>query len=208
MITTRRVRERRSPARRTTPPTAEVQVLLVRHGETEWSATGQHTSHTDLPLTEEGRRRARSLRTKLGDRSFSLVLSSPLLRARQTCELAGFGGAAEIFEDLREWDYGEYEGLTTPEIHERNPGWSLWRDGCPGGETPEQVGRRADRVLERARAGGGDALAFAHGHILRVVTARWLAMVPAEGARFAFKTGAIGVLGHERETEVLEGWNA
>jgi broad specificity phosphatase PhoE len=185
-----------------------VAVVLVRHGETEWSATGRHTSRTDLPLTEEGRRRASGLRAPLKQWSFALVLCSPLRRARETCELAGLGGRAEICDDLHEWEYGEYEGLTTPEIRASNPDWSLWRDGCPGGERPDQVGARADRVLERLRGAGGDAVAFAHGHILRVVTARWLGMEPAAGARFALKAGALGVLGFERETEVLERWNA
>ena len=183
-------------------------IVIVRHGETEWSRSGQHTSRTDLPLLEEGRRRAQALAGELGDRSFSLVLCSPMLRARQTCELAGFGEVAQIEDDLVEWQYGEYEGLTTPEIRERNPEWDLWRDGCPGGETPDEVGARADRVLERLHAADGDALAFAHGHILRVVTARWLAMEPPAGARFLLKAGAIGVLGYERETEVLERWSA
>ena len=183
-------------------------IVLVRHGETEWSATGRHTSRTDLALTEEGRRRASELRGPLREWSFALVLCSPLRRARETCELAGLGERAEICDDLHEWDYGEYEGLTTPEIRASKPGWSLWRDGCPGGERPDQVGRRADRVLERLRGAGGDAAAFAHGHILRVVTARWLGMEPAAGARFALGAGALGVLGFERETEVLERWNA
>jgi broad specificity phosphatase PhoE len=183
-------------------------IVIVRHGETEWSLSGQHTSRTDLPLLEEGRRRAQALAGELADRSFSLVLCSPMLRARQTCELAGFIEVAQIEDELVEWQYGEYEGLTTPEIRERNPEWNLWRDGCPGGETPGKVGARADRVLERLRGADGDALAFAHGHILRVVTARWLAMEPAAGARFLLKAGAIGVLGYERETEVLERWNA
>jgi broad specificity phosphatase PhoE len=185
-----------------------VSIVVVRHGETEWSATGRHTSRTDLPLTEEGRRRAGALREALAGWSFALVLCSPLRRARETCELAGFGSEAEICDGLREWDYGEYEGLTTPQIRETNPDWSLWRDGCPGGELPEQVGARADRVLSRLRAAGGDGVAFAHGHILRVVTARWLGMEPAAGARFALKAGALGVLGFERETEVLDRWNA
>jgi probable phosphoglycerate mutase len=185
-----------------------VQVVLVRHGETEWSATGRHTSRTDLPLTEEGRRRARALGPQLADWEFALVLSSPLRRARETCELSGFGEVAEICDDLREWDYGEYEGLTTPEIREERPDWNLWRDGCPGGEMPDEVAARADRVLERLRGSAGDGLAFAHGHILRVLTARWLGMPVAEGARFALQAGALGVLGFERETEVLERWNA
>jgi broad specificity phosphatase PhoE len=183
-------------------------VVVVRHGETEWSLSGQHTSRTDLPLTEKGRERARALADVLHDREYALVLCSPLLRARETCELAGFGDVAELCDDLHEWDYGEYEGLTTPQIHERDPDWSLWRDGCPGGESPPEVGARADRVLERFRAAGGDGLAFAHGHILRVTTARWLAMEVAEGARFALGAGSRGLLSWERETEVLGRWNA
>ena len=185
-----------------------MEIVLVRHGETEWSLSGQHTSRTDLALTEAGRRRAEDLASVLADRTFALVLCSPLRRARETCELAGFGSAAEICDDLREWDYGEYEGLTTPQIREQNPSWNLWRDGCPGGEAPEQVGQRADRALARLRSAPGDALAFAHGHILRVVCARWLAMEVAAGARFVLGAGAIGVLGFERETEVLRRWNA
>lgn len=183
------------------------EIVVVRHGETEWSATGRHTSHTDLPLTEAGRERARALALVLGRRSFALVLCSPLRRARETCELAGFGEVAELCPDLQEWDYGEYDGLTTPQIREGNPDWNLWRDGCPGGEQPAQVGERADRVLQRLRAAGGDALAFAHGHILRVVTARWLGMEVAAGARFALDAGATGTLGFERTTEVLRHWN-
>ena len=183
-------------------------IVIVRHGETEWSLSGKHTSRTDLPLTENGRQRARALAGELSDRSFSLVLCSPLRRARETCELAGFGDVAVIDDDLFEWQYGDYEGLTTPEIRESNPTWNLWRDGCPGGERPEQVGARADRALERLRSADGDAVAFAHGHILRVVTARWLAMEPAAGARFALKAGNLGELGYERETEVLSRWNA
>lgn len=183
-------------------------IVLVRHGETEWSATGRHTSRTDLPLTEEGRRRAAALAGELSGRSFALVLTSPMRRARETCDLAGFGAEAEICEDLREWDYGEYEGLTTAEIRERDPDWILWRDGCPGGEAPAEVGARADRALARMRLAGGDAIAFAHGHYLRVVTARWLGLEPAAGARFALAAGAVGELGYERETEVLERWNA
>src|SRR5947209_5285087 len=134
------------------------EILLVRHGETEWSLSGQHTSRTDLPLTENGRKRTEPLRRVLGERSFALVLSSPLRRARETCELAGFGDRAEIVDDLREWDYGEYEGLTTPEIREQRPDWNLWTDGNPGGESPEQIAARADRVVERLRSAGGDAI--------------------------------------------------
>ncbi len=184
-----------------------MQIVLVRHGETEWSLSGQHTSRTDLPLTEKGRERAQALGPELAGWDFSLVLTSPLLRARETCEIAGFADRAEICEDLREWDYGEYEGLTTPEIREKNPSWNLWTDGCPGGEQPAEVGARADRAIERLRSGDGDAVAFAHGHILRVLTARWVRMEPSAGARFALKTGTICTLGYERETEVVELWN-
>jgi probable phosphoglycerate mutase len=184
----------------------QLEIVIVRHGETEWSAALKHTSRTDVPLTPAGRRRAASLASAL-PADHSIVLCSPLRRARETCELAGFQDPV-IEENLREWDYGEYEGLTTEEIHTRRPGWDLWRDGCPGGESPDQVGARADLVLERLRAVGGTALVFAHGHILRVLTARWLGMPPGEGARFALAAGSLGVLGHERETEVIERWNA
>ena len=184
-----------------------MEIVLVRHGETEWSLSGQHTSRTDLPLTEKGRERAQRLPPALGGWDFSLVLTSPLLRARETCEIAGFAERAEICEDLREWDYGDYEGLTTPQIRETNPTWNLWTDGCPGGERPADVGARADRAIERLRSGDGDALAFAHGHIFRVLTARWLRMEPAAAARFALKTGTICALGYERETEVVQLWN-
>jgi broad specificity phosphatase PhoE len=184
-----------------------VEIFVVRHGETEWSASGRHTSHTDLPLTESGRERALALSSYLANRSFRLVLTSPLRRARETCELAGFADVAEVCENLREWDYGDYEGLTTPEIRSQNPDWVLWRDGCPGGETPERVAERAGRALDRLRHADGDALAFAHGHILRVLTSRWLGMGAAAGARFALAAGGVGVLGYERETEVLTRWN-
>ncbi len=183
------------------------QIVVVRHGETEWSASGRHTSSTDLPLTEEGRRLAQALAPRLQTHSFSCVLCSPLRRARETCELAGYGGRAQFTDDLREWAYGEYEGLTTPEIRQHNPGWNLWRDGCPGGETPDQVGARADRVLSLVRDIEGSALVFAHGHILRVLAARWLEMKPSAGARFRLEAGALGELGFERETQVLTGWN-
>jgi probable phosphoglycerate mutase len=189
------------------PTPEQVQIFLVRHGETEWSRSGQHTSRTDLPLIQEGRQRAAALGEELAGESFTLVLSSPLRRARETAELAGFGADAEILEDLREWDYGSYEGLTTPQIREQNPGWNLWRDGCPGGEQPEAVQRRADRVLERMRAAEGDVLVFAHGPILRVIAARWIDLPAAAGARFALSAGAISVLGFERETEVIRRWN-
>ncbi len=184
------------------------EIVLVRHGETDWSRSGRHTSRTDLPLIEAGRTRARALRDELAGRSFALVLCSPLLRARETCELAGLSEAATIDPDLCEWDYGEYEGLTTPEIWEQRPDWSLWRDGAPGGEAPAAAAARADRVLARLREAGGDAIAFAHGHILRVVGARWIGMEVTFGARLKLAAGGMSVLGFERATEVLTRWNA
>lgn len=190
-----------------TPATAE-RLFVVRHGETEWSLSGRHTGNTDVPLTPAGRHRAQALGEAFAGRSFALVLCSPLGRARETCELAGFAASAVICEDLREWDYGEYEGLTTAEIRERDAEWSLWRDGCPGGERPQAVGVRVDRVLTQVREADGEAIAFAHGHVLRVLSARWLAMGPAAGARFALEAGAFGALGYEHETEVLLRWNA
>jgi broad specificity phosphatase PhoE len=184
-----------------------MQIVLVRHGETEWSLSGQHTSRTDLPLLEVGRERARALGPLLAGWDFSRVLTSPLRRARETCELAGFGDRAQVMEDLCEWDYGEYEGLTTAQIREQRPDWSLWRDGCPGGEQPSEIGARADRVLDRMRDDGGDVLAVAHGHIFRVLGARWIQLPASGGARLALKAGAICALGYERETEVISLWN-
>lgn len=186
------------------PP--RLRIVVVRHGETEWSAALKHTSLTDLALTPAGKKRASALAPKLTG-PFANVLCSPMLRARLTAELAGFP-RPELDPDLLEWNYGEYEGLTTEEIHARNPDWSLWRDGCPGGESPDQVGARADRVIAYLQSSGGENLLFAHGHILRVLTARWLGLPVAAGARFAFDAGSVGVLGFERETEVVERWNA
>lgn len=183
------------------------QIFIARHGATEWSVSGQHTSRTDLPLLEQGREQAAGMAGKLAGEQFALVLCSPLLRARQTCELAGFADRAERCDDLKEWDYGEYEGLTTPEIRERDPFWNLWRDGCPGGEVPAAIGVRVDRVLARFAAVDGNGLAFAHGHVLRVLTARWLEMDVAAGARFKLEAGTVSVLGHERETTVIERWS-
>jgi broad specificity phosphatase PhoE len=183
-------------------------IFIVRHGATEWSISGQHTSRTDLPLLRQGREQAAEIGHKLAGESFALVLCSPLRRARETCELAGFADVAEICEDLKEWDYGDYEGLTTPEIHERDPSWNLWRDGCSGGERPEQIGARVDRVLARFAEVEVAGLVFAHGHVLRVLTARWLEMEVAAGARFKLDAGSLSILGHERETEVLLRWNA
>lgn len=182
-------------------------IFIVRHGETEWSANLKHTGRTDLPLTDTGRGQARRVAEELRWDSFALVLCSPLRRARETCELAGFGSTAEICEDLQEWDYGRYEGLTTAQIREQNPGWNLWRDGCPDGESPAEIATRLDSVLARIASVPGDVLAFAHGHSLRVLTARWLGMEPAAGARFKLFAAGVSILGHEHQTQVVERWN-
>jgi probable phosphoglycerate mutase len=184
-------------------------VFLVRHGETEWSASGKHTSRTDVELTPAGERAARALGERLGGREFALVLSSPLRRARDTADRAGFAGRYEIDEDLREFDYGEYEGLTTPEIRAQRPSWYLWRDGNPGGETADQVGARADRVIERVLAAlpGGDVVAFAHGHLLRVLGARWIGLGAECGGLLGLDTAAVCELGLERDVRVIWLWN-
>lgn len=181
-------------------------VWLVRHGETEWSASGQHTSTTDLDLTEAGVAAAERLRPALADESFDLVLTSPRLRARRTAEIAGFEPEAD--EDLVEWGYGEYEGLTTPEIRESEPGWTVWTHPSPGGETPEKVAERLDRVVDRVRRVDGDVLVFAHGHSLPALAARWLGQPVQEGRFFRLGTATISVLGTYRETPVIEVWNS
>jgi len=183
------------------------EVVLVRHGETEWSRAGKHTGRTDIPLTERGQQQAQAVGDALRGRRFALVLTSPLARAVQTCRRADFGDAAAEREDLREWDYGAYEGRTTAEIRDDRPGWSLWRDGAPDGETAAQVGERADRVIAEARSVDGDVLLFAHGHLLRVLTARWLGLEPSAGQLFALDPATISVLGYERETPVIRLWN-
>ena len=183
------------------------ELVLARHGETEWSANGRHTSRTDLPLTDNGRRRARRLAPHLAGRQFALVLTSPLRRAVETCELAGLGAGAQAGDQLREWDYGDYEGITTAEIQRRRPGWSLWRDGCPNGEVAAQVGARADRVIAEVRAVPGDSIAFGHGHMLRVLAARWLGLEPEDGALFALATGTLSALGYEHDTAVIRSWS-
>ena len=192
------------------PLTGPARLVLVRHGATEWSRTGRHTGRTDVPLDEGGRAQAAALRARLAPMGVDRVLSSPLSRARTTCELAGLGERAEVVGDLVEWDYGAYEGLTTPEIREERPGWRLFRDGCPGGETPGEVGARADALLDVvARCPSGSTVAlFGHGHILRVLAARWLALDPAAGQLLALGAGSISVLGHEREQRVVETWNS
>jgi broad specificity phosphatase PhoE len=182
-------------------------VFLVRHGETEWSASGKHTSTTDVELTGEGERAARALGERLAGRDYALVLTSPMVRARATCELAGLADRASVDVDLMEFRYGDYEGLTTPEIRERNPGWDLWRDGCPGGETPQQVGERADRLIARAVAADGPVAMFAHGHLLRVLGARWIGLGAECGGLLGLDTAALCELGFERERRVLWLWN-
>lgn len=181
--------------------------MVVRHGETEWSATGRHTGRTDVLLTDRGREQARALAARLGRHRFVCVLTSPLERAAETCRLAGFGDVARDCGDLAEWDYGDYEGVTRAEIRARRPGWSLWDDGPASGETVEEVGRRADRVIATVRPLGGDALLFAHGHILRVLAARWVGLPPGDGGLFALDPAGIGVLGYEHEVPVLMHWN-
>jgi broad specificity phosphatase PhoE len=183
------------------------QLWLVRHGETEWSASGRHTSHTDLPLTDRGREHATELRARLAGIAFDLVISSPLGRATQTCVLAGFGERAETVEDLREWDYGSGEGLTYAQIRETTPGWTVWTGELPGSEPSVEVGARADRVISRARAAGGRTLAFSHGHLSRVIGARWIGLLVADGARLGLDTAAVSVLGWERDRPVLHRWN-
>jgi len=183
-------------------------IVLVRHGETEWTVSGQHTSVTDVELTDAGRRAAKALGQALAERSFEVVLTSPRRRARETCALAGLGERARVVEDLAEWDYGEYEGLTTLRIRAQRPGWSLWRDGAPGGEAASEVGARADRVLRELGDVRGDAAVFSHGHFLRVLAARWVGLAPEEGGLLgALAPASLGVLGRERENRVLTAWN-
>ena len=182
-------------------------MVLVRHGQTEWSVSGQHTGRTDIPLTDVGRLKAKQLGRRLSAWQFARVLTSPMSRAIETCRLAGLGDQAEVVEDLREWDYGEYEGRRTVDIREERPGWDLWVDGVPGGETLDEVGRRADRVVEAARATDGDVALFAHGHVLRILGARWIQLPPSAGRHLALATASLSVLGWERETPVLEHWN-
>ena len=184
-------------------------VYLARHGETAWSLSGQHTGRTDLPLTERGEANARALGTRLSGLSFAKVFTSPLQRAVRTCELAGFGEKAEADPDLVEWDYGQYEGRRTVEILEERPDWYLFRDGCPGGETPDQVGARADRVVDRMRAVRGDVLVFSSAHILRVLAARWLGLGAAGGRYFWLGTASLSLLGyeHNRGEPIIRLWN-
>jgi len=186
------------------------ELWLIRHGETEWSLSGAHTSRTDIPLTDHGRKRAKELGEYLAGTKFAAVLRSPMQRARETCEIAGFGPQAVVDQGLMEWDYGIYEGRTTKEIQAEIPGWSVWKDAIVGGETVEQVGARADGVIARALAvgcDGGKAALFAHAHILRILAARWVGLEARDGALFALGTGSVSVLGWERETRVVQRWN-
>jgi len=180
---------------------------LIRHGETEWSASGRHTGRTDIPLTEEGIRQARALGRYLAGRPFALVLTSPLSRAADTCRLAGYGSVVQPSEDLLEWDYGQAEGRTTAEMRAEREGWSVWTGGPPGGETVEEVGRRTDRVIARALEASGDVALFAHAHVLRILAARWLGLPPDDGRLFALGPASLSVLGWEREIRVLSRWN-
>jgi probable phosphoglycerate mutase len=182
-------------------------VTLIRHGETEWSRSGQHTGTTDIPLTEQGRALATKLEAALRGKAYAIVLTSPLSRARDTAAIAGFGDAV-VDDDLREWDYGEYEGLTTPQIRERRPGWFLWEDGVPGGETIEAVAARVDRVIRLTQDADGDALLFAHGHLLRILAARWLGQPPGFGRHLVLSPATVSVLGWEREEPAIEVWNS
>jgi len=182
-------------------------VVLVRHGETEWTKSKQHTGRQDIPLDVEGRREAELLRHRLAAWPFARVLVSPLSRARDTCVLAGLGDRAELRPDLMEFDYGAYEGRTREDILRERPDWSLWRDGCPQGETVELVGVRVDRILSEVRAMDGDVALFAHGHVLRILAARWLHAAPSFGERLALSTASVSVLGREHAAEVIWLWN-
>ena len=187
---------------------ATQEVFLIRHGETEWSLNGRHTGSSDIPLTEKGRQVARLWQPYAAARSFGLVLSSPLQRARETCELAGLAGQAQIEDDLREWNYGDYEGLTPQQIRAAQPKWQIFRDGCPGGESPDQVGARVDRVIARIRAVTGDVAVFAHGHVLRVFGARWLGLPASAGSHFLLETATLCTLSSYHGVPAVKRWNA
>ena len=190
------------------PPSDEnMKLWLIRHGETEWSLSGAHTSRTDIPLTERGKQRAAKIRDYLAQRKFSLVLTSPLQRARETCRIAGYADGAQIEENLREWDYGIFEGRTTADIRKDQPDWSIWDSPVPEGEPVEHVAARAQKVIDRALLAGGDVALFAHAHILRILAATWLGLDPRGGRLFALGTGSVSTLGFERETRVISTWN-
>ena len=183
------------------------EVWVVRHGETDWSAEGRHTGRKDVALSQIGRQQAEQLRQRLGDQPFSLVLTSPLRRARDTCNIAGFADRALVDADLCEWDYGSYEGRTSAAIRKEIPNWEIWDSGVQGGESVQQVGERADRVILRVLEAPSSSLIFAHGHLLRILAARWLGLPPASGRFLALNTAAVSVLGYEREHRVLRHWN-
>jgi broad specificity phosphatase PhoE len=185
-----------------------MEAVLVRHGETEWSRDGRHTGRTDVPLTDVGRAQAERLEDALGEWRTPRVMASPLSRALDTCRLAGFGDRAEVSDALLEWDYGEYEGLTTPQIRELRPGWDLWRDGCPGGESAADVGARVDPLVDELKGSDDDVALFAHGHLLRVLAVRWVELPAEAAARLWLATATISVLGFERETPAVRRWNA
>jgi probable phosphoglycerate mutase len=186
---------------------ADTRLFLIRHGETEWSASGQHTSRTDLPLTATGTLQAELLAARLARQRFAAVFTSPMRRARDTCRIAGLDREAVVTDDLREWDYGAYEGRTTDDIRAEEPGWTVWTAEIPGGETLEDVGRRVDRVIDRALEVDGDVALFGHGHCLRILAARWVRLPPAGGALLELSTATVSRLGWERETRVVELWN-
>jgi probable phosphoglycerate mutase len=183
------------------------EIWLMRHGETEWSVAGSHTSRTDLPLLPSGIKQAQELAAKLRRRKFALVVVSPMQRARETCRIAGYGDVAEVTDDLKEWDYGIYEGRSTADIRKDNPAWSLWRDGVVQGELVEHVGARVQRIIQRCSEVDGDVALFAHGHVLRILTAVWLGLPPKDGQFFMLSTGTISVLGFEHEYRVIKSWN-
>src|SRR5262249_41367202 len=182
-------------------------LFAIRHGETAWSLSGQHTGTTDIPLTDNGRKLAERIRPVLAKQAFDLVLCSPMQRARETCALAGLGDDAVLDPDLLEWNYGAYEGLTTEQIKQSAPGWLIFRDGCPGGESPGEVGARVDRVIARVRAVNGDVAVFAHGHVLRVLAARWIGMPATSGQHFLLDTGTLCILGNYRDVPAIRTWN-
>jgi broad specificity phosphatase PhoE len=185
----------------------DLQLWLMRHGETEWSLSGAHTSRTDIPLTERGKERAEKIREYLAHRVFNLVLSSPMQRARETCRIAGYGDVAQVDDNLREWNYGIYEGHTTAEIRKQQPDWSIWDSPVPEGEPVEHVAARTQQVIDRASKSGGNVALFAHAHVLRILAATWLGLPPRGGSLLALGTGSVSTLGYERETRVISTWN-
>jgi broad specificity phosphatase PhoE len=183
------------------------QIWLIRHGETPWTLSGQHTGKTDIELTATGQLMAKAIGRELAGRRFDLILTSPRLRARETCRLSGYGETAAIDDNLQEWDYGAYEGRTSADIKKEVPNWSLWREGVPGGETSEEVSARVDSVIQRAGRCSGEVALFAHGHVLRVLAARWVGLPPLGGRHFSLDAGSISILGQEHDLRVISRWN-